>query len=56
MCNVVRETSFDIPLVVQEVVRAVVADVSKDTTAVDCHGSIPVVEEDGVGQLPEGCG
>ena len=36
--------------------RAVVADVPEDATAVDCYGSIPVVEENGVGQLPEGCG
>ena len=56
MCNMIRSSLFDIPLVVQEVVRAVVADVSEDATAVYCYSSIPVVEEDGVGQLPEGCG
>lgn len=43
-----------IPLVVQEVVGAVVADVAEDATAVDCHGGVPVVEEDGVRELPEG--
>ena len=58
MCDTtIKENSFeDMPLVVQEVVRAIVADVSKDATAVYCHRSIPVVEEDCVGQLPEGCG
>lgn len=36
--------------------RAVVANVSEDATTVDCDSRIPVVEEDCVGQFPEGCG
>jgi len=40
--------------VVQEVVGDVVVEVSKDAAAVDGHRCVPVVEEKGVGQLPEG--
>ena len=43
-------------LVVEEVVREVVADVAEDATAVDGDGGVPVVEEDGVRELPEGDG
>ena len=41
---------------VQEVVGAVVADVAEDAAAVHCDCGVPVVEEDGVGELPEGRG
>lgn len=34
----------------------VVADVSKDATTVYQQCCVPIVEENGVGQLPEGCG
>lgn len=40
-------------LVVKEVVGKVVADVSEDTSTVGCHSSIPVVEKDGMSNLPE---
>jgi len=40
--------------VVQEVVGQIVADIAEDAAAVYGYGSIPVVEENGVGKLPEG--
>ena len=40
-------------LVVQKVVRHVVADVAEDATAVHGCGRVPAVEEDEMGQLPE---
>lgn len=40
-------------LVVQEVVRQVIADVAKDATTVDSGGGMPAVGEDGMGQLPK---
>lgn len=40
-------------LVVQEVVRHVVADVAKDAPTVHGSAGIPVVAEDGLSQLPE---
>ena len=43
-------------LVVQEVMRQVIADVAEDTTAENGRRSIPVVEEDRVCELPEWCG
>lgn len=42
--------------VVQEVMRQVVADVAEDAAAEDAGCDVPVVEKDGVGELPEGCG
>lgn len=34
----------------------VIAHIAEDASAVDCSGCVPVVEEDGVSQLPErGC-
>ena len=42
-------------LVVQEVVSQIVANVSKDTTTKDCSGSVPVIEENSVSEVPEGC-
>ena len=42
-------------LVVEEVMRQVVADVAEDATAVDGRRGVPVVEEDGMGELPERC-
>lgn len=39
--------------VMQEIVGKVVADVTEDAAAVHGRGGIPVVEEDGMGQLPE---
>ena len=43
-------------LVVEEVVRQVVTDVSKDASAIDSRGHIPIPPEESVGQLPErGC-
>ena len=47
---------FDLPLVVQEIVGAVVADVAENAAAIDCDRGVPVVEEDGVGEFPEGRG
>lgn len=44
---------MNLPLVVQEVVGAIVANVAEDATAVDCHCCVPIVEEDCVGELPE---
>lgn len=41
---------------VQEVVGAIIANVAEDAAAVDCDCSIPVVEEDRVGEFPEGRG
>lgn len=38
----------------QEVVSQVVADVPKDPPTEDSDGSVPVVEEDGMGELVEG--
>lgn len=43
-------------LVVEEVVGHVVKGVAKDTTAEGGRGGVPVVEQDGVGKLPEGSG
>lgn len=43
-------------LMVQEVVRQVVADIAKDAAAVDGRAEVPVVREDDTGQLPEWCG
>jgi hypothetical protein len=43
-------------LVVEEVVRHVVASVAKNATAVRSRGRIPVPEDDGVREFPEGCG
>jgi hypothetical protein len=40
-------------LVVKEVVRKIVADISKDTSTVGCYCSIPVVAEDGMSHPPE---
>lgn len=40
-------------LVVEEVVRQVVADVAEDTAAEDRRRRVPVPVEDRVGQLPE---
>lgn len=42
--------------VVEEIVSQVVANVSKDTTAEDRDGGVPVIKEDSVCQVPEGCG
>lgn len=42
-------------LVVQEVVRHVIARVSKNTPAVHSRGSIPVVSDDGMCEFPERC-
>lgn len=41
--------------VVKEVVSHVIADVSEDTATVHQQCCVPVVEEDSMGQLPEGC-
>jgi hypothetical protein len=43
-------------LVVEEVVRHVVASVAKDATTVRSCGRIPVPEDDSVRKFPEGCG
>lgn len=40
--------------VVKEIVGQVIADVPKDTTTEHLYGREPVVEEDCMGQLPEG--
>lgn len=40
-------------LVVEEIMRHVVANVAKNTTTVHSRGSVPVIEEDGVGEVPE---
>jgi hypothetical protein len=40
-------------LVVKEVMRKIVADISEDTSTVGCYCSIPVVEKNGMSQLPE---
>lgn len=40
-------------LVVEEVVSQVIADITKDTATVDRGGGIPVVGENGVGEIPE---
>lgn len=37
----------------KEVVCEVIADVAKDTARIHCGCGIPVVEEDGMRQLPE---
>lgn len=42
--------------VVQEVVCQVVADVSEDASAVERGSCVPVVEENGMCQFPEGRG
>lgn len=41
---------------VQKVMRQVVAYVPKDASAVRSHSRVPVVEEDGVREFPEGGG
>lgn len=38
---------------VKEVVGQVIADISENTAAEDLDSRKPVVEEDGMGQLPE---
>jgi hypothetical protein len=43
----------DLPAMVEEVMRHVVADVTKYSTAVHRGGSIPVVREDGVSESIE---
>lgn len=43
-------------LVVKEVVGHVVEGVAKDTAAEGSRGGVPVVKQDGVGELPEGSG
>jgi len=40
-------------LVVEEIMRHVVADVAENTTTVHSRGSVPIIEEDGVGEVPE---
>jgi hypothetical protein len=40
-------------LVVKEVVRQIVADISKDASTVGCYSSIPVVAKDAVSHPPE---
>ena len=42
--------------VVEEVVSQIIADVAKDTSTEHLHGRKPVVEEDGMGELPERSG
>jgi hypothetical protein len=49
----IRLSIMNLPLVVQEVVRAVIANVAENAAAVDCHCRVPVVEEDGMGEFPE---
>lgn len=41
--------------VVQEVVRHIVANVSENATTVDRGRGIPIIEEYGMGELPERC-
>lgn len=43
------------PFVVEEVVRQVVADVSKDAAAVDRRSRVPVVAEYCLSKMPEWC-
>lgn len=43
-------------LVMQEVVRHVVENVTEDAAAVDGGGGMPRVEEDSMGEVPEGVG
>ena len=40
-------------LVMQEVMRHVIANVSEDATAIHSYSGIPVVEEHSVSQLPK---
>jgi hypothetical protein len=35
--------------------RQIVANVTKDATTIYCDGSVPVIEENGVSELPEWC-
>lgn len=42
--------------VVQEVVRKIIAYVSKDTSAEDRRSRVPVIGKQSVGELPEGKG
>lgn len=42
-------------LVVEEVVRQVVAHIAEDAAAVNGGADVPVQPEDGMGQFPEGC-
>lgn len=44
---------WDSLLVVKEIVGHVITGVSKDTSTVDSGCRIPVIEEDGMRQLPE---
>lgn len=43
-------------LVVEEVVRQVIADIAEDTATVSSNRSVPMPEDEGMGHLPEwGC-
>lgn len=46
---------MDILLVVEEVVRHVVACVSKDAATVRSQGRMPIPKDDGMSELPERC-
>lgn len=39
----------------QKVMRQIIADISKDSTAINCNGGVPVVEKDKMSEMPEGC-
>lgn len=43
----------DVLAMVEEVVGQIVADVSKDTTAISQHSSVPVMEENEMRNFPE---
>ena len=40
----------------QKVMRQIIADITKNATAIDRNSGVPVVKEDEVGEVPEGCG
>lgn len=42
-------------LVMQKVMCQIIADISKDSTAINCNSGVPVVEKDKVGEMPERC-
>lgn len=44
---------MNILLVMEEVMRHVVARVAKDATTVGSHSVMPVPEDDGMGEIPE---
>ena len=48
-----RAKAMNSLFVMEEVMRHVIANVSEDATAVHSSCRVPVIEENGVGQLPE---